>query len=144
GNKVSRFSCAQRAPNFAACEGSQTTWVRRPARDLAPRRRVAFPFRRQGRRPQFVVFEAQYPARRCPCLRFGPHLTMRPARFGVRMDSLLLSCRTLSFPIACRFIPAHRLSHLVPRTTLARWRKAAAWRRGVEQGKTRASLGEQL
>jgi len=27
------------------------------------------------------------------------------------MDSLLLSCRTLSFPIACRFIPAHRLSH---------------------------------
>ena len=36
---------------------------------------------------------------------------MRPARLGVRMDSLLLSCRTLSFPIACRFIPAHGLSH---------------------------------
>ena len=111
GNEVSRFSCAQRAPNFAACQGSQTTWVRRPARDVAPWQRVAFPFRRQGRRPQFVVFEAPYPARRCPCLCFGPHLTMRPARLGVRMDSLLLSCRTLSFPIACRFISALRLSH---------------------------------
>jgi hypothetical protein len=111
GNKVSRISCAQRAPNFAACQGSPTTWVRRPARDVAPWQRVAFPFRRQGRRPQFVVFEAPYPARRCPCLRFGSHLTMRPARLGVRMDSLLLSCRTLSFPIACRFISALRLSH---------------------------------
>src|SRR6266478_5179551 len=28
--------------------------------------------------------------------------------------SLLLSCRTLSFLIACRFIPALRLSHLAP------------------------------
>ncbi|HXB74409.1 MAG TPA: cytochrome c [Candidatus Acidoferrales bacterium] len=27
------------------------------------------------------------------------------------MDSLLLSCRTLSFLIACRFIPAHKLFH---------------------------------
>src|SRR5450759_588483 len=112
GDEVSRILCARRAPNFTACQGSQTTWVRRRARDLAPRQRVAFPFRRQGRRPQFVVFEAPYPARRCPCLRFGPHLMMRPARLGVRMDSLLLSCRTLSFPIACRFIPAHGLSHL--------------------------------
>src|SRR6266566_3231790 len=36
---------------------------------------------------------------------------MRAARLGVRMDSLLLSCRTLSFLIACRFIPALGLSH---------------------------------
>jgi len=43
--------------------------------------------------------------RRCPFLRFGAHLTMRNARPGVRMDSLLLSCRTLSFLIACRLIP---------------------------------------
>ena len=99
-------------PISRRARGSQTTWVRRPARDVAPRQRVAFPFRRQGRRPQFVVFEAPYPARRCPCLRFGPHLMMRPARLGVRMDSLLLSYRTLSFPIACRFIPAHGLSQL--------------------------------
>ena len=110
-------SPGSRACNFAVCQGSQTTWVRRPARDLAPKQRVAFPFRRQGRRPQFVVFEAQYPARRCPCLRFGPHLAMRPARLGVRMDSLLLSCRTLSFLIACRFIPAHRLSYLNGQST---------------------------
>ena len=39
---------------------------------------------------------------------------MRAARLGVRMDSLLLSCRTLSFLIACRFIPALGLSHLAP------------------------------
>src|SRR6266567_966209 len=104
-------SPGSRACNFTACQGSQTTWVRRPARDLAPRQRVAFPFRRQGRRPQFVVFEAQYPARRCPYLRFGPHLAVRSARLRVRMDSLLLSCWTLSFLIACRFIPALRLPH---------------------------------
>src|SRR5438876_7592534 len=36
---------------------------------------------------------------------------MRAARLGVRMDSLLLSCRTLSFLIACRFIPALGLSY---------------------------------
>src|ERR1017187_826665 len=107
-------SPGSRACNFAACQGSQTTWVRRPASDVAPRQRVAFPFRPQGRRPQFVVFEAQYPARRCPCLCFEPHLTVHSARLGVRMDSLLLSCRTLSFPIACRFIPALRPSPRYP------------------------------
>src|ERR1039457_3932144 len=100
------------SPTTRPPQGSQTTWVRRPARDPAPRQRVAFPFRQQGRRPQFEVFEAQYLARRCPCLRFGPHLAMRSARLGVRMDSPLLSCRTLSFLIACRFIPAHCPPHL--------------------------------
>src|SRR6266568_435959 len=114
-------SPGSRACNFAACLGSQTRWVRRPARDLAPRQRVAFPFRRQGRRPQFVVFEAQYPARRCPYLRFGPHLAVRSARLRVRMDSLLLSCWTLSFLIACRFIPALRPPHA------ARWRRPSSF-----------------
>src|ERR1019366_1856024 len=48
-----------------------------------------------------------------PVYASGRTLTMRPARLGVRMDSLLLSCRTLSFPIACRFIPALRLPHAI-------------------------------
>ena len=38
------------------------------------------------------------------------HLAMSPARLEVRMDSLLLSCRALSSPTTCRFIPAHRRS----------------------------------
>jgi hypothetical protein len=31
------------------------------------------------------VFEAQYPARECLCLRFSPNLTIRTARLKVRM-----------------------------------------------------------
>src|SRR5450759_2229477 len=88
------------------------------AAGLAIQRRVSVlpsPYKQQGRRLQLVVFEAQYPARRwaVAALVYASDRTgtMRPARLGVRMDSLLLSCRTLSFPIACRFIPAHRLSH---------------------------------
>src|SRR5674476_123931 len=87
----------------------------RRTRDPAPRQRVAFPLQATGPATSVGGFRSSIPCpplgRRCSCLRFGSHLTMRPARLGVRMDSLLLSCRTLSFPIACRFIPAHRLSH---------------------------------
>src|ERR1019366_8891461 len=32
---------------------------------------------------------------------------MLTARLGAKMDSLLLSCTTLSFATTCRFIPAH-------------------------------------
>src|ERR1035441_3490378 len=109
-------------PRFRSMDrGTRGLRLRGSAARLAMYRRdsvLPSPSRRQGRRPQFVVFEAQYPARRCPCLRFGSHLTMRPARPGVRMDSLLLSCRTVSFPIACRFIPAHLLSHKAPNSPL--------------------------
>ena len=36
----------------------------------------------------YPLFEAQYPAHRCLCLRFNRHLTMSPARLEARMDSL--------------------------------------------------------
>src|SRR5450631_4329605 len=42
-----------------------------------------------------------------PDLRFAQHLAMLTARLGAKMDSLLLSCTTLSFATTCRFIPAH-------------------------------------
>src|SRR5262249_38429750 len=54
------------------------------------------------------VFEAQYPARRCPCLRFdktprGAHRkNSRSGRFATPYP-----CKTLSFSTTCRFIPAH-------------------------------------
>ena len=46
------------------------------------------------------------PAHRYLCLRFKRLLTASPARLEARMDSLLLSCRALSSPTTCRFIPA--------------------------------------
>jgi len=42
-----------------------------------------------------------------PVLRFDQHLAMLTARLGAKMDSLLLSCTTLSFATTCRFNPAH-------------------------------------
>src|SRR5712692_1564275 len=47
-----------------------------------------------------------HPAHRYPCLRFKRYLAISPARLEARMDSLLLSCRALSSPTTCRFIPA--------------------------------------
>jgi len=52
----------------------------------------------KGSAPGFVVFEAQYPARRCLCLRFAHRLAAASARLEVRTESLLLSCRALSSP----------------------------------------------
>jgi hypothetical protein len=53
-----------------------------------------------------------------PVLRFDQHLAMLTARLGAKMDSLLLSCTTLSFATTCRFNPAHpvkRRSRPAPR-----------------------------
>src|SRR5215467_6477350 len=46
------------------------------------------------------------PAHRYPCLRFERRLATPPARLRAKMESLLLSRRTLSFPTTCRFNPA--------------------------------------
>ena len=46
-------------------------------------------------------------ARRLPNSDMVTSSPSRPARLGVRMESLLLSCRALSSPATCRFIPAH-------------------------------------
>ena len=54
-------------------------------------------------------FEAQYPARLYPCLRFAVHLAMQNSWPS---GSLLLSRGTLSFPASCRFIPAHCIGDL--------------------------------
>ena len=51
------------------------------------------------------LYEAQYPARQCPCLRFDGRLAVTAARG--QDGSLLLSYRALSSPATCRFIPAH-------------------------------------
>src|ERR1700733_14525071 len=47
------------------------------------------------------------PAHRFPCLRFNGALADAAARLRVKRESLLLSCRALSSPTTCRFIPAH-------------------------------------
>src|SRR5262245_11943552 len=57
-------------------------------------------------RRQDFEFEAQYPARRCPCLRFDKRLAAHRKTRG-QDGLLLLSCKTLSFSTTCRFIPAH-------------------------------------
>jgi hypothetical protein len=50
--------------------------------------------------PRLRIFEAQYPARLCPCLRFNCHLAVTAATLGVRMVRY-------SFPVPL----FHRRSH---------------------------------
>ena len=50
--------------------------------------------------PRLRIFEAQYPARLCPCLRFNCHLAVTAAKLGVRMVRY-------SFPVPL----FHRRSH---------------------------------
>ena len=54
------------------------------------------------------LFEAQYPAHQCPCLRFDGHLAVHRRKTRGQDGSLLLSCRALSSPTTCRFIPVHK------------------------------------
>ena len=68
---------------------------------------VAFPFRQQGRHPKSSFSELNPPAHRFLCLRFHRYLTIATAKLEARMVSLFLSCRALSSPTVCRFIPAH-------------------------------------
>ena len=43
-----------------------------------------FPFLATVSASQSIIFEAQYPAHQCLCLRFDCHLAMGPAKLGVR------------------------------------------------------------
>jgi hypothetical protein len=52
------------------------------------------------------ILEAQYPAHHCLCLRFGCPLTEDHRKTRGQDGSLFLSCRALSSPTTCRFIPA--------------------------------------
>ncbi len=87
-----RAEALQRSPGsragcFSACAGSKTTqdrWLTRDYREPS----CCLPPSGESRHPGFAFFEAQYPAHRCPCLRFRPHLAMSPARLGAKMESL--------------------------------------------------------
>src|SRR5450759_2790989 len=57
--------------------------------------------------PNEIDFAAQYPACLCPCQHFTCSLNDGPRMTRGQDGLLLLSCRTLSFPIPRRFIPAH-------------------------------------
>ena len=95
-----------RAYGFPAC------WALRlrgtpPGLALSADSGSAFPFRQQGRHPQTSFSELNPPAHRSLCLRFAYYLTIANAKLEARMVSLFLSCRALSSPTICRFIPAH-------------------------------------
>src|SRR5208337_2262306 len=79
--------------------------VRRATREFTPPADVAFPQTEQGRHAN-LRFRSSLPCPRCLCLRFACRLTTTGARLEVRMESLFLSCRALSSPAICRFIPA--------------------------------------
>ena len=98
-------SPGSRACSFSACSGSTTTQGRPTARASAAGR-IAFPFCPQGRRPELVL-RSSIPGPPMPLStrRPPPHDDARKTQG--QDGSLLLSCRTLSFPTTCRFIPAH-------------------------------------
>jgi hypothetical protein len=60
-----------------------------------------------GSPSRFAIFAAQYPARRCPYLRFDDRLATTAAKRG-QNSSPLLSGSILSFPTRCRFDPGAR------------------------------------
>jgi hypothetical protein len=95
-----------RSPGSRACSFSACTQGRPTARASAAGR-LAFPFCPQGRRPELVLRSAiPGPPMPLSTLRPPPHDHVRKTQG--QDGSLLLSCRTLSFPTTCRFIPAHR------------------------------------
>src|SRR6266481_3874439 len=100
--EISRFSCILflSVPWFSDYAGPAGH-----SRSIATGR-VAFPVGNKVQPPDFGFSKLNRPAHWYPCLRFNQHLAMLAARLGAKMDSLLLSCRTLAFPTICRFIPA--------------------------------------
>ena len=102
--------------SFVACPRiAPTTPGPASARDSSAARQCCLPADRKGSAPGSTFFAAQYPAHRCLCLRFACRLATTGARLEVRMESLLLSCRDLSSPTTCRFIPAHSVPGFCPR-----------------------------
>ena len=103
--KTPRRSPGSRACCFSACAGSSTTRDRQSLA-ISAMAGVAFLTTGKGRHPDHRFSKLNSPAHRYLCLRFSRHLAMTAARLEARMDSLLLSCRALSSPTTCRFIPA--------------------------------------
>ena len=75
-------------------------------------RRPDFAFRRaeRRRRPGRRGFRCSIPRLPVPLSTLRPWPHSRPRMTRGQDGSLLLSCRTLSFPTPCRFIPAHSAS----------------------------------
>ena len=89
----SRAEALQRSPGsraccFSACAGSSTTQDRLLARDY--RETAVLPSSNQERVGVLVLrfSKLNSPAHRYPCLRFGRHLAMSPARLRAKMESL--------------------------------------------------------
>src|SRR5712664_1654561 len=78
------FTCFR----FSACAGSTTTQDRLLARDY--RETAVLPSSNQERVGVLVLRFSKFnsPAHRYPCLRFGRHLAMSPARLRAKMESL--------------------------------------------------------
>src|SRR5712664_4974535 len=97
------FTCFR----FSACAGSTTTQDRLLARDY--RETAVLPSSNQERVGILVLRFSKFnsPAHRCPCLRFGRHLAVSPARLRAKMESLFLSCGTLSRWLGIRHFLGH-------------------------------------
>src|SRR5208282_5630058 len=97
-------SPGSRACSFSACLGSTTTRDHPPARDSVGVC-VAFPLRKQGRHPDlwFSQLDTLPTDSSVYASTAASRLPPQDSRPG---GSLLLSCETLSFSTACRFIPA--------------------------------------
>jgi hypothetical protein len=112
GHRVSRFSCAQRAPSFGACMGSSTPQC---ARDALARYRTPQCCLPVSLTPSALLVVAiseliDFRDTQPPLpLSNASRATLRqaPAWLGVRTVSLVLSCMTLSFTTSRRFIPMH-------------------------------------
>jgi len=105
--EVSRFSCMLflGVPGVLDFAGPDVN-----SRSNAPRQ-CGLPADSKGSAPGSWYSELNSPAHRCLCLRFTCRLAATGARLQVKMESLLLSCRALSSPTTCRFIPAHAVPH---------------------------------
>jgi hypothetical protein len=106
-DEASRRPPGSRACCFSTCAGSQTTQDRSAAGELT--RPIVLPSP-VNTGSAFLIqrfSKLDSPAHRYPCLRFDERLAAFPARLGAKMESLLLSRRTLAFPATCRFSPAH-------------------------------------
>jgi hypothetical protein len=128
-----RRSPGSRACCFPACSGSQTTGDSACPRDDG-QADVAFPCNGSGRHLH-LNFRSSIPGPPVPLftLRRPPRDYRRKTRG--QGGSLLLSCRTLSFPTTCRFIPAHPLLFRVS-TVLQNQNLKVESRKGAGPGPT--------
>jgi hypothetical protein len=108
--EVSRFSCIL----FLGVPGVFDYAGPVSGSRVSARQRCCLPADSKGSAPGSSFSELNRPAHRCLCLRFACRLATACARLEVRMESLLLSCRALSSPTTCRFIPAHDVPGFPP------------------------------